>query len=112
MNRGWWLAARARAVSRRLLLAFILVCIACDKDPTSQGSVATRAYRMGFSAIPPTADQATAVASLDMWSTRADAAIMHVDVQWAAMVAGTSAALAARANALDRASFYSQANLP
>ena len=112
MSRGWWLAARPRAVSRRLLLAFILVCIACDKDPTSRESVATRAYRMGFSAIPPTADAATAVASLDMWSTRADAAIMHVDVQWAAMLAGTSAAVAARANALDLANYYRAHNLP
>jgi hypothetical protein len=112
MNRRWWLAAPARAVSRRLLVAFILVCIACDKDPTSRESVATRAYRMGFSAIPPTADQATAVASLDMWSTRADAAIMHVDVQWAAMLAGTSAAAAARANALDLANYYRAHNLP
>jgi len=112
MNRGRWLAAPARAVSRRLLLAFVLVCIACDKDPTSREQVATRAYRMGFSAIPPTADQATAVASLDMWSTRADAAIMHVDVQWAAMLAGTSAAAAARANALDLANYYRAHNLP
>ena len=67
---------------------------------------------MGFSAIPPTTNQATAVASLDMWSKRADAAIMHVDVQWAAMLGGTSATAAARANALDLASYYRAHGLP
>ena len=102
----------ARAAGTRLLVALILVCAACDKDPTSGVPVETRSYRMGFSAIPPTTNQATAVASLDMWSRRADAAIMHVDVQWAAMLAGNSAATAARANALDLANYYRAHNLP
>jgi len=61
---------------------------------------------MGFSAIGPTPNVATALASIDMWSRRADAAIMHVDVQWAAMLAGTSAAAAAKANALDLSNYY------
>ena len=67
---------------------------------------------MGFSAIPPSPNQATAVASLDMWRTRADAAIMHVDVQWAAMLSGMSATNAARANALELANYYRGHNLP
>src|SRR5678816_930751 len=90
----------------RLLVALLVACAACDTDPTSGTPVGTRTYRMGFSAIPPTTNQATALASLDMWSTRADAAIMHVDVQWAAMLAGMSAAEAARANAFDLANYY------
>ena len=67
---------------------------------------------MGFSAIRPTTNQVTALASLEMWSTRADAAIMHVYVQWAAMLAGMSAAEAARANAFDLANYYRAHNLP
>ena len=67
---------------------------------------------MGFSAIPPSANQALVLANLDMWGKRADAAIMHVDVQWAAMLAGTSATAAARANALDLANYYRAHNLP
>jgi len=102
----------ATASGARLLVALIVACAACDKHPTSGKPVGTRTYRMGFSAIPPTTNQATAVASLDMWSTRADAAIMHVDVQWAAMLAGTSAAEAARANALDLANYYRAHSLP
>jgi hypothetical protein len=43
---------------------------------------------------------------------RADAAVMHVDVQWAAMLAGTSASAAAKANALDLSNYYRARKLP
>jgi len=46
---------------------------------------------MGFSAIPPRLDFDLLVRSLDMWSTRADAAIMHVSVPWAGLLQGLSA---------------------
>ena len=55
---------------------------------------------MGFSAIPPSPNQSIVLTSLDMWGSRADAAIMHVDVQWAAMLAGNTATAAARAGHL------------
>lgn len=67
---------------------------------------------MGFSAIPPSPNMTTALASLDLWGKRADAAIMHVDVQWAAMLAGNSATTAARANALDLSNYYRAHKLP
>jgi hypothetical protein len=67
---------------------------------------------MGFSAIPPSPNQSIALTSLDMWGARADAAIMHVDVQWGAMLAGNTATAAARANALDLANYYRAHNLP
>jgi hypothetical protein len=67
---------------------------------------------MGFSAIPPGPDPALAGRSLEMWRTRADAALMHVDVQWAAMLSGVSATDAARANALELANYYRAHDLP
>jgi hypothetical protein len=94
------------------VIAALVSLAACDKDPTSREPGTTRSYRMGFSAIPPSANQATVLASLDMWGKRADAAIMHVDVQWAAMLAGNSATTAARANALDLANYYRAHDLP
>jgi hypothetical protein len=94
------------------VIAALVSLAACDKDPTSREPGTTRGYRMGFSAIPPSANQATVLASLDMWGKRADAAIMHVDVQWAAMLAGNSATTAARANALDLANYYRAHDLP
>ena len=100
-------------VHKLLRLATVVAILACNsKDPTSREPGAPRSYRMGFSAIPPSGNQATVLASLDMWGKRADAAIMHVDVQWAAMLAGNSATAAARANALDLANYYRAHNLP
>jgi hypothetical protein len=98
----------------RFLLAGVVALAACthSKDPTSSEPGSTRSFRMGFSAIPPSGNQATVLANLDMWGKRADAAIMHVDVQWAAMLAGNSATAAARANALDLANYYRAHNLP
>jgi hypothetical protein len=43
---------------------------------------------MGFSAIPPRADFATLLASLEMWSHRADAAIMHISLPWDTLLKG------------------------
>jgi len=94
------------------VLCFALAMAGCDKNPTSNEPGTTRSYRMGFSAIPPSANQATMLANLDMWGKRADAAIMHVDVQWGAMLAGNSAIDAARANALGLADYYRAHNLP
>ena len=94
------------------LIAAVLLLGACDRSPTDDNTGPARTYRMGFSAIPPSPNQATAVASLEMWRTRADAAIMHVDVQWAAMLSGMSAAEAARANALELANYYRAHDLP
>jgi hypothetical protein len=45
---------------------------------------------MGFSVIPPKPDLKIAVKSLEIWTKRADAAIMHLDVPWALLLAGAS----------------------
>jgi hypothetical protein len=50
----------------------------------------TRSYFMGFSVIPPKPDIDVAVRSMEVWTKRADAAIMHLDVPWALLLAGTS----------------------
>ena len=94
------------------MVAAALLLGACDRSPTDDNTGAARAYGMGFSAIPPSPNQTTAVASLEMWRKRADAAIMHVDVQWAAMLSGQSAAEAARVNALELANYYRAHDLP
>jgi len=96
------------------ILGGFLVLAACDDStpPLRDASAQTRSFRMGFSAIPPSQNVPTAVASLDMWSTRADAAIMHLDVQWAAMLNGKSAAAAASADALELSNYYRAHKLP
>ena len=49
---------------------------------------AARAFRMGFSAIPPQPDFNVLLASLDLWTRRADAAILHFEPPWDTLLAG------------------------
>jgi hypothetical protein len=46
---------------------------------------------MGFSANPPKATTASAIATIEAWSPRADAAIMHISVPYKALLSGTTA---------------------
>lgn len=66
---------------------------------------------MGFSVVPPKPDIKIAVQSLEIWSKRADAAIMHMDVPWALLLAGTSPEDALRKDGVDLERFYRSKNL-
>src|SRR5271169_5242544 len=50
-----------------------------------------RTYRMGFQNFPPKADANTIIADLNMWTQRADAAIISVQVPWDSLYSGISA---------------------
>ncbi len=52
---------------------------------------------MGFSAFPPRPNEADFLRAIDRWITRADAAILHESVPWAALLSGTTAETAVRA---------------
>jgi hypothetical protein len=95
------------------LIAAILSATACGEDDGSgpKPSGPERTFRMGFSAIPPTNDTRLLQQSLDLWARRADAAIMHIDVPWGALIDGTPAPTAARALLLDLANYYRAHNL-
>src|SRR5262245_54401961 len=75
-----------RAALAALTLALLPALGGCGSKvaPTA----APRTYRMGFSAIPPRADFSVLLAALEMWRTRSDAAIMHVDPPWDTLLAG------------------------
>jgi hypothetical protein len=89
---------------RTVLLGFLLIT-ACSDGPTTPSRRA-RTYMMGFSNIPPSPDQAVALATLNLWAERADAAIMHVGVPWAAMLADTTAAAKVAAEMVPVANYY------
>jgi hypothetical protein len=84
--------------SRALLcIAALFACSANDgKQPSEPVISATRAYRMGFSNVPPAPDLTRAVNSLQTWMPRADAAIIHTEPQWTALLAGEAPATIAR----------------
>ena len=66
---------------------------------------------MGFSVIPPRPDKKIAVRSLEIWTRRADAAIMHLDVPWALLLAGTSPEEALRRDGVDLEHYYRSKHL-
>src|SRR6185295_4788898 len=87
--------------------ASLVGCSGKVKHPTSTGTPAPpRSYRMGFSAIPPRADFALLLASLELWTRRADAAILHVSPPWAALLDGAAADSAVRLQHLGLVDYY------
>jgi hypothetical protein len=66
---------------------------------------------MGFSVVPPKPDLRIALRSLDIWTRRADAAIMHLDVPWALLLAGTSPEDALRKDGVDLERYYRSKHL-
>lgn len=92
------------------MLAIVLTTLAADcarpgAEPTIS-SAGTRSYFMGFSVIPPRPDVRLAVRAMEVWTMRADAAIMHLDVPWAALLAGQTAEDALRKDGVDLERFY------
>lgn len=85
--------AMTRRLTHRTFACFALVAIAAllacsNDDATAPPPGPTRSYRMGFSGIPPTNDFSVAIAAIDMWSTRADAAMMSFELPWDSLLAG------------------------
>jgi hypothetical protein len=97
MNSTLTLACLATAIS--------ISCAPATREPDvpSQG---TRSFFMGFSIIPPKPDVSVAIRSAEIWTKRADAAIMHLDVPWALLLAGTSPEDALRKDGVDLEHYY------
>ena len=66
---------------------------------------------MGFSAIPPRLTQESVLETIEAWSARADAAIMHVSVPYGSMLDGNSATTYVNAVDLPLANYYRGKNL-
>jgi hypothetical protein len=81
-----------------LLALVLLMAVGCSDDgPSGPSDLETRGFRMGFSAFPPRPNEADYLRAVDLWIQRADAAILHESVPWAALLAGTPAETAVRA---------------
>ena len=87
-----------------LLLAF-LGAGGCSKRTGGPG-LAARSYFMGFSAIPPRADQALLIQSIQMWTKRADAALLLSEPPWDSLLAGVRADSLVLHDQLPLAQFY------
>ena len=63
--------------------------LACNKQQNSS-TTSPRTYRMGFQNSAPRPDFNLYVQSLNLWSTRADAAIISVQLPWDSLLAGVT----------------------
>jgi hypothetical protein len=90
-----------------------VVTIACPRatHEPENSSGQTRSYLMGFSVVPPKPDIKVAIQSMEIWTRRADAAIMHLDVPWAPLLAGTSPEDALRKDGVDLEHYYRSKHL-
>jgi hypothetical protein len=62
-----------------------------DSTPASPSPAATRTWRLGFSPTPPRPTVQDALRGIDLWSTRAEVALIHEELPWTRLLAGTSA---------------------
>ena len=100
--------ARAAVV---LILATSLMAASCSRDPAEPDHAAGRSYLMGFSGFPPKNDLAAAVASIQMWSQRADAAIFHLEPPWKLMLSGGDITAQINTEYAELARFYRSRSL-
>ena len=93
---------RARAVGGLvLLLGAGLTCATATAD-----TAPSRSYRMGFAATPPRLDIASVLRTIDMWTTRSDAALLALTPPWRAMLADTNPAVIVRREQVDLVKLY------
>src|SRR6202158_347442 len=93
--------------------SFAVVTIACQRA-TREPEISTdgtRSYLMGFSVVPPKPDIKVAIRSREIWTRRADAAIMHLEIPWALLLAGTSPEDALRKDGVDLEHYYRSRHL-
>ena len=95
-----------------LALVALAACGGSDGGGPTGPSGPTRGYRMGFSALPPRNDLSLVVPVIDLWSRRADAAIAHVSVPWAELIAGSEPDVIVEATQVGLAQLYTQKGLP
>ena len=87
--------------------AALAVLAACaDKGTAPNTHLTPRTFRMGFSSVPPDSTLQSAVASLESWTARADAAIMHLSVPYKALLTGTTATTYVQTADLPLANYY------
>lgn len=84
----------------------------CATAPDDVPVTGGRTYRMGFSGFPPKPDLGAAIASLTMWTTRADVAVFHVEVPWRLLLTGGDLTAHLNAEYTGLAAFYRSKGLP
>jgi hypothetical protein len=98
-------------VIRTLVLTFALLA-SCASTTSAPERAATRTFRMGFSATPPRLTIPEVLRTIDSASRHADAALMVIDVPWAALLADSAPSLLVRRDLLPIAQLWRQHGMP
>ena len=101
-------AMRARRRITLCAIAGAAAALACSSDSSGphEPPGPARSYHMGFSNFPTAPDTTSIRKTLELVLAHGDAAIMHLDVPWAALLAGADADSLVRADVLPLATFY------
>jgi hypothetical protein len=95
-----------RTMAAALAAAALLAgCSDSDAKPNTPAAQ-PRTYRMGFSGIPPRPDFAQAIAAIQMWTPRADQALILNEPPWDSLLAGVPADSLIRRDQLQLAQYY------
>ena len=99
------------ATTLRGVALFVMVgsCGATGTDPVDG---ATRTYWMGFSSLPPRLTIPEVLQTIDSISKHGDAALMVVDVPWAALLADSSPSFLIRRDQYPLSQIYRQRGMP
>jgi hypothetical protein len=71
------------------IIMVVSMLFACTKKQTALNT-SPRTYRMGFQNSAPRPDFSLYIQTLNLWSTRADAAIISVQLPWDSLLAGVT----------------------
>ena len=93
-----------------LLTGYLISGCSDDHGPVSPGPTA-RTYRMGFSGFPPRPDLNLILQTINLWSLRADAALILTEPPWDSLLAGRPPDSLIRNNQLGLANYYRAKNL-
>lgn len=93
-------------------IALCVVVGSCAAKGTDPVDSATRTYRMGFSSLPPRLTIPEVLRTIDSISKHGDAALMVVDVPWAALLADSSPSMLIRRDQFMISQMYRQRGLP
>ena len=109
-NQGMRLSACAshvtRALALPLVLALAILVASCSKNGTTSPGLPPRSYVMGFSAGGPGSDFNLVLQAIQMWNTRADAAMFFSEPPWDSLLAGTRPDSLVMRNQLALANYY------
>jgi hypothetical protein len=98
--------AAARLAGAAVVLALGLLVAGCGghSSPTTPHPV--RTYLMGFSGVPPRADLPLLLQAIDLWSPRADAALVLNEPPWGELLRGVPADSLVRRDQLGLVNHY------